>query len=100
MYILHRVECVDEVALQALLPWHPSRSAWEVQAGDRRKDWRMVYGLFDVKRRGTESPSVSRQKMRSFGRGLRPWRRREEKEPKEGKAFHPGEKVSWRKSGD
>ena len=31
---------MDEVALQALL--------WEVQAGDRRKDWRMVYGLFDV----------------------------------------------------
>ena len=28
----------------------PSGSAWEVQAGDRRKDWRMVYGLFDVKR--------------------------------------------------
>ena len=27
--------------------------AWEVQAaGDRRKDWRMVHGLFDVKRRG------------------------------------------------
>ena len=32
-----------------------------------------------------------RQKIRSIGPGLRPWKRREGKEPKEGKAFHPGE---------
>ena len=36
-------------ALQALLQLHPGRVAWEVQAGGRRKDWRMVYGLFDLK---------------------------------------------------
>ena len=30
--------------------------------------------------------------MRSFGPGLRRWREREEKEPKEDKAFRPGEK--------
>ena len=47
----------DEVALQAR---HPIRVAWEVQAGDRRKDWRMVHGLFDVKRRG-------RQKVQKIG---------------------------------
>ena len=29
--------------------------------------------------------------MRSFGPGLRPWRRREGKESKEGKALHPRE---------
>ena len=50
MQILFRVECVDEVALQALLSCHPSGSAWEMQAGDRCKDWRMVHGLFDVER--------------------------------------------------
>ena len=32
--------------------------------------------------------------MRSFGPGLRPWRRRDGKESKEGKVFHPGGKVS------
>ena len=34
--------------------------AWEVQAGDRRKDWRMDYGPFDVTRGG-------RQKVQIFG---------------------------------
>ena len=33
-------------------------------------------------------------------RAMRPWRRREEEEPKEGKAFLPGEGVAWRKSGE
>ena len=40
--------------------------------------------------RKTESPKVWRQKTRSFGPGLRPWRRRKGKEPKEGKDFHTG----------
>ena len=48
------VECVDKVSLQAQLSWHPSRSAWEVQASDRRKDWRMVYGLLNVEWRGRQ----------------------------------------------
>ena len=30
---------------------------------------------------------------------MRPWRR-EGKEPKEGRGFHWGEKVAWRKSGE
>ena len=41
----------------------------------------------------TGGPKVWRQKTRSFGPGLAPWRRREETEPEEG----PGEKVDWRK---
>ena len=36
----------------------------------------------------TRSSNIWRQKMRSFGPGSRPWRRRE------------GEKVAWRKSGE
>ena len=66
MYILLRAECVDEVALQALLP---SSSAWEVQAGDRRNYWRMVRSAFDVK---LEEDGKSRQEIRSFGPGLKP----------------------------
>ena len=50
--------------------------------------------------RKIESPKVWRQKIRSFWPGVKPWRRRDGKEPKEGKAFHPGEKGAWRKSGD
>ena len=63
----------------------------------------MENGLRALRRqaeRRTESPNIWRQRMRSFGPGLRPWRRREEKDPKEGKAFHPGEKVTWKKSGE
>ena len=30
---------------------------------------------------------------------MRLWRRKEGKQPKEGKAFHAGEKVAWKKSG-
>ena len=36
--------------------------------------------------------------MRSFGPGLRLWKRRKGKEPKEDRAFHPVEKAAWRKT--
>ena len=42
---------MDEVALQAMLQQHPGGVAWEVQAGGRSKDRRMVNGLFDFERR-------------------------------------------------
>ena len=42
--------------------------------------------------RKTGGPKVWRQKTRSFGPGLKLWRRRKGKESKEGKDFHPGEK--------
>ena len=40
--------------------------------------------------RRIENLIVWRQKISSFGPGFRLWKRRKEKEPKEGKAFHPG----------
>ena len=69
MQILFGVECVDRVALQALLPRHSSRYAWEIQEGDRRKDRRMVYGFFDFKPswRGGEEGRSGAGKW--FGRG-------------------------------
>ena len=44
-----------------------------------------------VPRRRAKVQTFERQKIRSFGPGLRLWRRKEGREPKEGKAFHPGE---------
>ena len=43
---------------------------------------------------------VRRQRSRSFEQNLSVVKRRMGKEPREGKAFHPGEKVAWRKSGE
>ena len=52
----------------------------------------MVYGTPYVKRRVAENKELQA--------GLRPWRGRKGKDPKEGKDFHPGEKAAWRKSGE
>ena len=78
---------------------HPGGAAWEVQAGYRQQG--LENGLRALRRqaeRKTESPKVWKLKKRSFGPGLKPWRKKEGKEPKEDKAFHPGEKAAWRKS--
>ena len=66
-----------------------------VGSAGRRSPQGLENGLRAPRRqaeRNTESPKNWRQKMRSFGPGLRPWRRKEGEEPKEGKAFHPGDK--------
>ena len=64
----------------------------------RRSPQGLENGLRALRRRAvrkTESPKVRRQKLRSFGEEGKG------KEPKEGKAFHPGEKkAAWRKSGE
>ena len=55
--ILFRIECVDDVALQAMLQSHPGGAAREVQAGGRCKVGRVVQRLFDVEWRGRQKNS-------------------------------------------
>ena len=83
--ILFGVKCVDEVALQAVLPRHSSGVAWEV--------WAVSCCKVERKAGGTKA---WRHRIRSFEPGLRPWKRRMVKESKEGEGFHQGEKARKR----
>ena len=77
--ILCRVECVDEVALQAMLQQHPGGAAREVQAGGRCKVGRVVYRLFGVEWRGRQKSSKpGKLRIRNSEQGLMPWKRRKE----------------------
>ena len=51
--ILIRIECVDEVALQAMLQQNPGGAAREVQASRER----VVCSLFDIEWRGRQKNS-------------------------------------------
>ena len=53
--VLFRTECVDEVAVQALLQQHPGRVAREVEAGGRREVGRVVLRLCYVEWGGLEA---------------------------------------------
>ena len=57
---MFRVACGGRGGVAGAAIMTSQQVAWEVQAGDCRKDRRMVNGLFDVKRRG-------RQKVPKFG---------------------------------
>ena len=72
-----------------------------VGSAGRRPPQALKNGLQALRRqagRKTEGPKVRRQKIRTFRPELGPWRRRKGKEPKEDKAFRPGEKAAWRKN--
>ena len=69
---------MDEVALEAVLPQHPSGVAREVQAVGCRKEW------IDVKRRG-------RQEDQKFGEAL---------EKKEGEGVQGGQGLPSRRESD
>ena len=44
MKILFRIQCVDEVALQAMLHQHSGKAAGKAQAGGCFENWRGVHG--------------------------------------------------------
>ena len=75
-----------------------SEEARERETRRGSKDRRMVNGLPTSSGRKTGSLKVWRQRLRSFGPTLRMIGSRMEERRREGKAFHPEEKVAWRKS--
>ena len=88
---------MDEAALQAMLQQHPGRVAWEVQAGSRSKEWENGQQAL---RHRVEKRTGKTLKLRSFEPELSIIGSRVEEKSKEGKAFHPEEKVAWRKCGN
>ena len=54
-------------------------------------------GLQALRRRARRRKAWKRR-IRSFGSGLRTWKRRKVKESKEGKGFHQGERAVWQMS--
>ena len=98
---MFRIQCVDAVALQAMLQQHPSWAGEKVQAGSCGENWRGVHGLFFVEWRGKQEVQKDRrQRLKSFERRLSEWfRNKEERQDRRGRVARPGEKVVWRKIG-
>ena len=82
--------------------WRCRRCYNDIPAGLRGKHKQAIAARIGEWSTGSSTSSEEEDRMsksleaeaRSFGPGLKPWRRREEKEPKQGKAFHPGERAA------
>ena len=75
----------------------PAGLRGKLQAGGRSKEWGRVNGLFDMSgeedKKDAEIKGLRGPKLSIIGSRL-------EEKSKDGKAFHPEEKVDWRRCGD